>query len=44
LALPNVLCIGGSWVAPAPMLVAGDWPGIESLARDAAALANIPQR
>jgi 2-dehydro-3-deoxyphosphogluconate aldolase/(4S)-4-hydroxy-2-oxoglutarate aldolase len=38
LALPNVPCVGGSWVAPRSLLEAGDWNGIESLARDAAAL------
>jgi 2-dehydro-3-deoxyphosphogluconate aldolase/(4S)-4-hydroxy-2-oxoglutarate aldolase len=38
LALPNVACVGGSWVAPKAMLAAGDWAGIEALARDAAAL------
>lgn len=38
LALPNVLCVGGSWVAPAAAVARGDWAGIEKLARDAAAL------
>lgn len=38
LGLPNVLCAGGSWVAPKDMVMAEDWPGIEALARDAAAL------
>lgn len=38
LALPNVVCVGGSWVAPRAMLEAGDWAGVEALARDAAAL------
>ncbi len=38
LALGNVLCVGGSWVAPAEMIAAGDWAGIEALARRAAAL------
>jgi 2-dehydro-3-deoxyphosphogluconate aldolase/(4S)-4-hydroxy-2-oxoglutarate aldolase len=38
LALPNVVCVGGSWVAPKAMLAAGDWSGIEALARDAASL------
>jgi 2-dehydro-3-deoxyphosphogluconate aldolase/(4S)-4-hydroxy-2-oxoglutarate aldolase len=33
-----VVCVGGSWVAPKAMLSAGDWAGIEALARDAAAL------
>jgi 2-dehydro-3-deoxyphosphogluconate aldolase/(4S)-4-hydroxy-2-oxoglutarate aldolase len=38
LALPNVVCVGGSWLAPPDLLAAGDWAGIEALARDAAAL------
>jgi len=38
LSLPNVLCAGGSWVAPKPAMVAGDWAGIEALAREAARL------
>ena len=39
LALPNVACVGGSWVAPKPMVEVGDWAGIERLAREAAGLA-----
>jgi 2-dehydro-3-deoxyphosphogluconate aldolase/(4S)-4-hydroxy-2-oxoglutarate aldolase len=38
LALPNVLCVGGSWIVPAAALEGGDWDAIESLARDAATL------
>lgn len=38
LALPNVACVGGSWIAPAAMLRAGDWEGIARLAAEAAAL------
>lgn len=38
LSLPNVVCAGGSWVAPASMLAAGQWDGVEALAREAAAL------
>jgi len=38
LALPNVVCVGGSWMAPQSMIEAGDWAGIEALARDAASL------
>jgi 2-dehydro-3-deoxyphosphogluconate aldolase/(4S)-4-hydroxy-2-oxoglutarate aldolase len=38
LALPNVLCVGGSWVAPPEAIAAGDWDRIESLAREAAGL------
>ncbi|MBN2905398.1 MAG: bifunctional 4-hydroxy-2-oxoglutarate aldolase/2-dehydro-3-deoxy-phosphogluconate aldolase [Rhodobacteraceae bacterium] len=40
LALPNTLCVGGSWIAPRPMLAAGDWAGITALAREAAGLAR----
>jgi len=38
LALPNVICVGGSWLAPQSMIAAADWSGIEALARDAASL------
>lgn len=38
LALPNVLCVGGSWMTPAEKLKAHDWAGIETLAKQAAAL------
>jgi 2-dehydro-3-deoxyphosphogluconate aldolase/(4S)-4-hydroxy-2-oxoglutarate aldolase len=32
LGLPNVLCVGGSWVAPKEAVAAGDWGRIERLA------------
>ncbi len=35
LALPNVVCVGGSWVAPAAALDAGDWGRVTELARAA---------
>jgi 2-dehydro-3-deoxyphosphogluconate aldolase/(4S)-4-hydroxy-2-oxoglutarate aldolase len=38
LALPNVICVGGSWVAPADAVRAGDWDRITALAREAAGL------
>jgi len=38
LSLPNVICAGGSWVAPKDLVAAGDWAGIEALARDASKL------
>jgi 2-dehydro-3-deoxyphosphogluconate aldolase / (4S)-4-hydroxy-2-oxoglutarate aldolase len=38
LALSNVICVGGSWVAPRAMLEAADWRGVEALAREAASL------
>lgn len=38
LALKNVLCVGGSWVAPKGLIEAGDWAGIEKLAKEASTL------
>jgi len=38
LAHPKVLAVGGSWVAPASDIVAGNWSAIEQRARAAAAL------
>jgi 2-dehydro-3-deoxyphosphogluconate aldolase/(4S)-4-hydroxy-2-oxoglutarate aldolase len=38
LALPNVPCVGGSWLAPRELLEAKDWSAIEALARDSAGL------
>ncbi|SDW14920.1 2-keto-3-deoxy-phosphogluconate aldolase [Ruegeria halocynthiae] len=38
LSLSNVICAGGSWVAPKQMVQNGDWSGIETLAREAASL------
>jgi len=38
LSLPNVVCVGGSWVAPKELVAAGDWAGITRLASEAAAL------
>jgi 2-dehydro-3-deoxyphosphogluconate aldolase/(4S)-4-hydroxy-2-oxoglutarate aldolase len=38
LALPNVICVGGSWIMPADAIESGDWKRIEGLAREAAAL------
>lgn len=38
LALPNVVCVGGSWLTPRDLVAAQDWPAIESLARAAAQL------
>ncbi|HEY2558374.1 MAG TPA: bifunctional 4-hydroxy-2-oxoglutarate aldolase/2-dehydro-3-deoxy-phosphogluconate aldolase [Caldimonas sp.] len=40
LALANVKAVGGSWLTPADAIAAADWPRIERLARDAAALAR----
>lgn len=38
LSLPNVGCVGGSWLTPADALAAGDWDRVATLAREAAAL------
>ncbi|MFO6463261.1 bifunctional 4-hydroxy-2-oxoglutarate aldolase/2-dehydro-3-deoxy-phosphogluconate aldolase [Jannaschia sp. KMU-145] len=35
LSLSNVVCVGGSWVAPKDAMAAGDWATIEELAREA---------
>lgn len=38
LALANVLCVGGSWLAPRDAIAAGDWRRITALARAASEL------
>lgn len=38
LSLPNVVCVGGSWVAPNALVEAGDWEGITRLATEASRL------
>ncbi len=38
LALPNVACVGGSWLTPAEAMAAGDWGRSTALAREAAGL------
>jgi 2-dehydro-3-deoxyphosphogluconate aldolase/(4S)-4-hydroxy-2-oxoglutarate aldolase len=38
LGLPNVVCVGGSWVAPDAMIAAGEWDQITALAAEAAKL------
>jgi 2-dehydro-3-deoxyphosphogluconate aldolase / (4S)-4-hydroxy-2-oxoglutarate aldolase len=40
LALPNVVCVGGSWVTPPAAVAAKDWAQVSRLAREAAALAK----
>ena len=42
LKLDNVLCVGGSWVAPQDAIAARDWRRIEGLARQAANLKPVP--
>ncbi|MFA9231714.1 MAG: bifunctional 4-hydroxy-2-oxoglutarate aldolase/2-dehydro-3-deoxy-phosphogluconate aldolase [Microgenomates group bacterium] len=38
LALKNILCVGGSWVAPKDAMLRGDWAAITTLAAEACAL------
>lgn len=38
LSLPNVVCVGGSWIAPDALVGAGRWDEIERLARQATSL------
>jgi 2-dehydro-3-deoxyphosphogluconate aldolase/(4S)-4-hydroxy-2-oxoglutarate aldolase len=38
LALPNVVCVGGSWIAPKDAVAAGDFARVTTLAREAAGL------
>ena len=38
LALPNVGCVGGSWLAPEAAMAAGNWAAITELARQATAM------
>ena len=38
LAVPEIVCCGGTWLVPKDALAVGDWTRIETLAKDAAAL------
>jgi 2-dehydro-3-deoxyphosphogluconate aldolase/(4S)-4-hydroxy-2-oxoglutarate aldolase len=38
LALPNVIAVAGSWMAPKKQVTAKDWKAIEALAREATGL------
>uniref|UniRef100_A0AAU2AH37 2-dehydro-3-deoxy-phosphogluconate aldolase n=1 Tax=Streptomyces sp. NBC_00093 TaxID=2975649 RepID=A0AAU2AH37_9ACTN len=40
LALPNVACVGGSWMLPADAIASRDWGRVEALARQAAGLGS----
>ncbi|HCA85441.1 MAG TPA: keto-deoxy-phosphogluconate aldolase [Streptomyces sp.] len=42
LALPNVGCVGGTWMLPAEAVRTRDWARVETLAREAAALRDRP--
>ena len=38
LAVPEIACCGGTWIAPKDAIASGDWAAIEKLSSDAAAL------
>jgi 2-dehydro-3-deoxyphosphogluconate aldolase/(4S)-4-hydroxy-2-oxoglutarate aldolase len=40
LALPNVVCVGGSWVAPSKLIEEKNWTEISRLSKDVFALEN----
>ena len=40
LVLPNVVCVGGSWIAPKDAMAQGDWDRVVALAREAADLSR----
>ncbi len=40
LALPNVVCVGGSWLTPGDLMAKGDWGRITQMAKDACALSR----
>ncbi|SPA01490.1 multifunctional: 2-keto-3-deoxygluconate 6-phosphate aldolase; 2-keto-4-hydroxyglutarate aldolase; oxaloacetate decarboxylase [Cupriavidus taiwanensis] len=42
LALPNVVCVGGSWVVPKDAVAGGDWGRIRALAEQARGLRTKP--
>lgn len=44
LALPNVVCVGGSWLTPPQAVAEGDWQRITALAREAVALSTLDPR
>lgn len=44
LALPNVGCVGGTWLAPSDAVATGDWTCVTQLATQAAALRGKPRR
>lgn len=41
LSLPNVLCVGGTWVCPTDLMASGDWSAIEALAREAVQMGGV---
>ena len=41
LALPNVACVGGSWIVPTDLIEAGDWDAIVELAQECVSKARL---
>jgi 2-dehydro-3-deoxyphosphogluconate aldolase/(4S)-4-hydroxy-2-oxoglutarate aldolase len=41
LCLPNVVCVGGSWLVPTEAVVRGDWARITQLARESRGLRQM---
>lgn len=41
LTLPNVACVGGSWLVPGDALVSGDWARVTEMARQASQLPRV---
>jgi 2-dehydro-3-deoxyphosphogluconate aldolase/(4S)-4-hydroxy-2-oxoglutarate aldolase len=41
LALPNVVCVGGSWIVPADAMLKGEWDKITQLAKDTQAFSRL---
>ena len=41
LALPNVICVGGSWIVPMDAMQSGNWGRITQLCLDTAALKKV---
>lgn len=41
LALPNVVCVGGSWLVPGDAVAQGNWAAVTQLARDTQALRTL---
>jgi len=44
LKLPNVICVGGSWMVDRATIAAADWPAITAAAKQAAALREYLQK
>ena len=42
LALPNVVCVGGTWMVPLDLIDRGDWDAITALAAEASEATRLP--